>query len=50
MLGLEVWKEPGYAFTNVIEVYINLLRKKIEAVGHSPRLITMRGVGYCLQE
>jgi two-component system, OmpR family, copper resistance phosphate regulon response regulator CusR len=50
MLGLEVWKEPGYAFTNVIEVYINLLRKKIEAVGHSPRIITMRGVGYCLQE
>src|SRR5262249_8141794 len=30
MLGLDVWKEPCYASTNVIEVYINLLRKKVE--------------------
>ncbi len=50
MLGLDVWKEPGYAHTNVIEVYINLLRKKIEASGQSPRIVTLRGVGYCLQE
>jgi DNA-binding response OmpR family regulator len=50
MLGLEVWKEPGYAGTNVIEVYINLLRKKIEAAGRPPRIVTLRGVGYCLQE
>jgi DNA-binding response OmpR family regulator len=50
MLGLEVWKEPDYAYTNVIEVYINLLRKKIEAAGPSPRIVTLRGVGYRLQE
>lgn len=50
MLGLEVWKEPGYACTNVIEVYINLLRKKIEAAGQSPRIVTLRGVGYSLRE
>ncbi len=50
MLGLDVWQEPGYASTNVIEVYINLLRKKIEAVGCSPRIVTLRGVGYRLQE
>jgi two-component system copper resistance phosphate regulon response regulator CusR len=50
MLGLEVWREPGYAHTNVIEVYINLLRKKIEVPGRSPRIVTLRGVGYSLQE
>ena len=50
MLGLDIWKEPGYAFTNVIEVYINLLRKKVEINEGSPRIVTMRGVGYCLQE
>ena len=50
MLGLDVWKEPGYALTNVIEVYINLLRKKVEVAGRSPRIVTIRGVGYCLQE
>lgn len=50
MLGLDVFKEPGYAFTNVIEVYINLLRKKVELAGASPRIVTLRGVGYRLQE
>ena len=50
MLGLEVWKEPSYADTNVIEVYINLLRKKLEVAGRPPRIVTVRGVGYHLQE
>ncbi len=50
MLGLDVFKEPGYAYTNVIEVYINLLRKKIELAGQPPRIVTLRGVGYSLQE
>jgi DNA-binding response OmpR family regulator len=50
MLGLEVWQEPAYAATNVIEVYINLLRKKVEAGGQSPRIVTLRGVGYSLRE
>lgn len=50
MLGLDVWKEPGYAYTNVIEVYVNLLRKKIEVPGQGPQIVTIRGVGYSLQE
>jgi two-component system OmpR family response regulator len=50
MLGRDVWKEPCYAYTNVIEVYINLLRKKVEIAGRSPRIVTLRGVGYSLQE
>jgi DNA-binding response OmpR family regulator len=50
MLGTDVWREPNYAYTNVIEVYVNLLRKKIEVAGQSPRIVTLRGVGYSLQE
>jgi DNA-binding response OmpR family regulator len=50
MLGLDVFKEPGYAYTNVIEVYINILRKKVELAGQPPRIVTLRGVGYSLQE
>jgi two-component system copper resistance phosphate regulon response regulator CusR len=50
MLGLDVFKEPNYAYTNVIEVYVNLLRKKVEVAGRPPRIVTLRGVGYRLQE
>jgi two-component system OmpR family response regulator len=50
MLGHDVWKDPNYALTNVIEVYVNLLRKKVEVPGRPPRIVTLRGVGYSLQE
>ncbi len=50
MLGRDVWKEPGHALTNVIDVFITYLRRKIEKPG-SPCLIhTIRGVGYSLRE
>jgi DNA-binding response OmpR family regulator len=49
MLGRDVWKEPGYALTNVIEVYINLLRRKVERPGKRPLIHTVRGVGYSLR-
>jgi DNA-binding response OmpR family regulator len=50
MLGREVWREPGYALTNVIDVFITLLRKKLERAGGCPGIQTLRGVGYRLQE
>jgi two-component system, OmpR family, copper resistance phosphate regulon response regulator CusR len=50
MLGREVWKEPNYALTNVIDVYINLLRRKVEKPGQRTLLHTLRGVGYSLRE
>ncbi len=50
MLGQDVWKEPGYALTNVIDVYINSLRKKLEGPGKRPLILTLRGVGYSLRE
>jgi DNA-binding response OmpR family regulator len=50
MLLTRVWgEEPGVG-TNVVDVYIGYLRKKIEAP-KEPRLIhTVRGTGYVLKE
>lgn len=50
MLGRDVWKEPNYALTNVIEVCINSIRRKIELTGSEPLLHTLRGQGYSLRE
>jgi two-component system, OmpR family, copper resistance phosphate regulon response regulator CusR len=50
MLGRDVWKEPSYALTNVIDVYINSLRKKLEQPGKQTLIHTLRGVGYSLRE
>jgi DNA-binding response OmpR family regulator len=50
MLGKEVWKEPGHALTNVIDVYINFLRRKVEKFGSRPLIHTIRGVGYSLRD
>jgi DNA-binding response OmpR family regulator len=51
MLGQDVWKEPSYSLTNVIDVTINSLRRKLEkAGGKGPYIQTVRGVGYSLQE
>src|SRR5262245_33340956 len=49
MLGREVWKEPDHALSNVIEVYINLLRRKLEPPDRPPLIETVRGVGYILR-
>jgi DNA-binding response OmpR family regulator len=48
MLGRDVWKEPNYALTNVIDVFINFLRRKLERPGKRPLIHTLRGVGYSL--
>jgi DNA-binding response OmpR family regulator len=50
MLGRDVWKEPSYALTNVIDVYVTLLRRKVERSDRPPLLHTIRGVGYSLRE
>jgi DNA-binding response OmpR family regulator len=49
MIADHVWDYDFDPMTNVIDVYVNYLRKKIET-GHEPRLIhTVRGVGYVLK-
>jgi DNA-binding response OmpR family regulator len=50
MLGRDVWKEPSYALTNVIDVYVTLLRRKVERPDRPPLLHTIRGVGYSLRD
>lgn len=53
MIVEHVWNLSFDTGTNVVDVYINYLRKKVDA-GYSPKLIhTVRGVGYelrCPQE
>jgi DNA-binding response OmpR family regulator len=50
MLGRDVWREPGHALTNVIDVFVTLLRRKIERPGLPPLIHTVRGLGYSLRE
>jgi DNA-binding response OmpR family regulator len=50
MLGRDVWREPNHALTNVIDVYITLLRRKLEGPGRRPLIHTLRGVGYSLRD
>jgi DNA-binding response OmpR family regulator len=50
MIGREVWKEPDGVWTNVIDVCINALRRKIEGPGRRHLIHTLRGVGYVLRD
>src|SRR5262249_28238810 len=50
MLGRDVWKEPDGVLTNVIEVCINSLRKKVERPNERQLIHTVRGVGYALRD
>ncbi len=49
MISEHVWDYDFDTMTNIIDVYVNYLRKKIDT-GRDPKLIhTIRGVGYVLQ-
>jgi DNA-binding response OmpR family regulator len=48
MISEHVWDYRFDSMTNVVDVYVNYLRKKIDK-GFEPKLIhTIRGVGYIL--
>jgi two-component system copper resistance phosphate regulon response regulator CusR len=47
MIAKHVWDENVYPYSNVIDVYVNRLRKKIDHFGH-PLLHTRRGEGFIL--
>jgi heavy metal response regulator len=49
MIAEHVWDYSFDTLTNVIDVYVNYLRKKIDAGRESKLLHTMRGVGYVLK-
>lgn len=48
MIAHEVWKEPTATWTNVIEVQINHLRKKLDAAGSAVTIRTVRNQGYVM--
>src|SRR5450756_305251 len=45
-----VWDQRFHAGTNVVNVFINQLRKKIDRPGLPPLIHTVRGVGFALRE
>ncbi len=45
-----VWDQHFDSGTNVVNVYINYLRTKIDRAGLTPLIQTIRGVGYALRE
>jgi DNA-binding response OmpR family regulator len=44
----EVWKEAGENGTNIVDVYVNYLRKKLGEDGPAPLIQTVRGLGYAI--
>ncbi|MGH7789362.1 MAG: response regulator [Candidatus Binatia bacterium] len=49
MLADHVWGERFDSLSNLIEVFVNRLRKKLEADGRPRLLHTVRGAGYVLR-
>ena len=46
-----VWKEVVFDhFTNIIDVYVNYLRKKVDRGFDNKLIHTVRGVGYIFKE
>lgn len=45
-----VWDQHFDSGTNVVNVYVNYLRAKIDQPGFAPLIQTIRGVGYALRE
>jgi two-component system copper resistance phosphate regulon response regulator CusR len=49
-ISTHVWDENFDSFSNLIEVYINRLRRKIDLPEKIPLFHTRRGAGYVLQD
>ena len=49
LLLSRVWGQEGGITTNVVEVYVAYLRKKVDAPGERPLIHTVRGAGYALK-
>jgi two-component system, OmpR family, copper resistance phosphate regulon response regulator CusR len=50
MISDHVWHEDFDSLTNVIDVFVNYLRAKIDKGFAKPLIHTIRGSGYCLKE
>jgi two-component system copper resistance phosphate regulon response regulator CusR len=47
-ISAHVWDENYDPFSNVIDVYVARLRRKVDLPGLVPLLHTVRGAGYAL--
>jgi DNA-binding response OmpR family regulator len=45
----EVWSEGWYGSTKTLDVTIGRLRQKLEKVATSEKVVTVRGVGFRLE-
>ncbi len=50
MIAEHVWDYTFDSFTNIIDVYVNYLRKKVDQNYETKLIRTVRGVGYALRE
>jgi heavy metal response regulator len=50
MISEHVWHADFDSFTNVIDVHINALRKKVDGGFDTPLIHTIRGSGYMIKE
>lgn len=50
MISEHVWKHDVDPLTNVVDVYINYLRKKLDEDKRNPLIQTVRGHGYRIKE
>jgi DNA-binding response OmpR family regulator len=50
MIARDVWKDPAGLLTNSIDVYVTMLRKKVERAGTRQLIQTVRGVGYVVRD
>jgi DNA-binding response OmpR family regulator len=50
MIAEHVWDYTFDSFTNIIDVYVNYLRKKVDRDYTNKLIHTVRGIGYVLKE
>jgi DNA-binding response OmpR family regulator len=50
LLLSRVWEQDGGLTTNLVDVYVGYLRKKVDAPGEESLIRTVRGAGYALRE
>jgi DNA-binding response OmpR family regulator len=50
LLLSRVWGQETGVETNVVDVYVGYVRRKVDAAGETPLIRTVRGAGYALRE
>jgi len=50
LLLSRVWGQESGVETNVVDVYVGYVRRKVDAAGETPLIRTVRGAGYALRE